>query len=41
VSLDRGRRVRVRRAQQTTRFVRLRSAGFYGMLRTKLTWGER
>jgi len=41
VSLDGGRRVRVRRAQQTTRFVRVRRAGFYGMLRTKLTWGER
>ncbi len=34
-------RVRVRRARQTTRFVRLRSSGFYGILRTKLAWGER
>ncbi len=34
-------RVRVRRAQQTTRFIRLRSSSFYGILRTKLAWGER
>lgn len=41
VPLAEGRRVRVRRAEQTTRFVRVRSAGFYSMLRTKLAWGER
>jgi NAD+ kinase len=35
------RRVRVRRAHQTTRFVRLRSSSFYSILRTKLAWGER
>lgn len=34
-------RVVVRRAAQTTRFVRLRGSSFYGILRTKLAWGER
>ncbi len=34
-------RVRVHRAQQTTRFVRVRSSSFYSILRTKLAWGER
>ncbi len=34
-------RVRVRRAPQTTHFVRVRSSSFYGILRTKLAWGER
>ncbi len=34
-------RVRVRRARQTTRFIRLRSSSFYSILRTKLAWGER
>lgn len=33
--------VRVRRAEQTTRFVRVRNSSFYGILRTKLAWGER
>ncbi|HEY3248966.1 MAG TPA: NAD(+)/NADH kinase [bacterium] len=31
----------VRRAPQTTRFIRLRSDSFYGILRTKLSWGQR
>lgn len=34
-------RVVVRRATQTTRFVRLHGSSFYGILRTKLAWGER
>jgi NAD+ kinase len=34
-------RIRVHRAKQTTRFVRLRQTSFYGILRTKLAWGER
>jgi NAD+ kinase len=34
-------RVRVQRARQTTRFIRLRSSSFYSILRTKLAWGER
>ncbi len=34
-------RVRVRRARQTTRFIRLRTSSFYSILRTKLSWGER
>jgi len=34
-------RVVVRRAAQTTRFVRLRGRSFYSILRTKLAWGER
>jgi NAD+ kinase len=34
-------RVRVRRARQTTRFIRLRRWSFYSILRTKLAWGER
>jgi NAD+ kinase len=34
-------RVRVRRARQTTRFIRLRNSSFYSILRTKLAWGER
>ncbi|MGH2348285.1 MAG: NAD(+)/NADH kinase [bacterium] len=33
--------VTVRRAAQTTTFVRLRRDSFYGMLRTKLSWGQR
>lgn len=33
--------VRIRRAAQTTRFVRLRSSSFYAILRTKLAWGGR
>ncbi len=33
--------VRVRRAAQTTSFIRLRSDSFYGILRTKLSWGQR
>jgi len=35
------RRVVVRRADQTTRFVRLGGGSFYGILRTKLGWGGR
>lgn len=41
VSLGEAGRVRVQRAPQTTRFVRLRDSSFYGILRTKLVWGER
>jgi NAD+ kinase len=41
VPLGAGRRLQVRRAEQVTRFVRLRRHSFYGILRTKLTWGER
>ncbi len=41
VPLGAGQRLRVRRAAQVTRFVRLRRHSFYGILRTKLTWGER
>ncbi len=41
VSLAAVRRVLVRRARQTTRFIRLRPSGFYGILRTKLAWAER
>ncbi|MDQ7819469.1 MAG: NAD(+)/NADH kinase [Armatimonadota bacterium] len=41
VSLEPGQRLRVCRAEQVTRFVRLRRRSFYGILRTKLTWGER
>jgi NAD+ kinase len=33
--------VTVRRAAQTTTFIRLRRDSFYGMLRTKLSWGQR
>lgn len=33
--------VRIRRAAQTARFVRLRSSSFYAILRTKLAWGGR
>ncbi len=35
------RRVVVQRAEPRTRFVRLRGSSFYGILRTKLAWGER
>ena len=41
VSLGDSWQVRVRRAEQTTRFVRVRNLSFYGILRTKLAWGER
>jgi len=41
VSLGEARRVRVRRASQTTRFVRLGEPSFYSILRTKLAWGGR
>ncbi len=41
ISLDAARRVRVQRATQTTRFVRLRDSSFYRILRTKLAWGGR
>lgn len=41
VALGEARRVRVQRARQTTRFVRLRDSSFYSILRTKLAWGER
>jgi len=41
VSLGDSWQVRVRRAEQTTRFVRVRNSSFYGILRTKLAWGER
>ena len=35
------RRVIMRRAAQRTRFIRLGDTSFYGILRTKLAWGER
>lgn len=41
VTLAAVRRVVVQRAAQTTRFVRLRTSSFYGILRTKLAWGGR
>lgn len=41
VSLAETRRVWVRRAQQVTRFVRLRSSSFYAILRTNFAWGGR
>lgn len=41
LSMEETWRVRVRRARQTTRFIRLRSSSFYSILRTKLAWGER
>ncbi|TMI75169.1 MAG: NAD(+)/NADH kinase [Bacillati bacterium ANGP1] len=41
VPLGESWQVRVRRAPQTTRFVRVRNSSFYGILRTKLAWGER
>ncbi len=41
VSLAHARRVKVHRATQTTRFVRLHEPGFYSILRTKLAWGGR
>ena len=41
VTLTAVRRVIVRRAAQRTRFVRLGDTSFYGILRTKLAWGER
>ena len=41
VTLTAVRRVIVRRAAQRTRFVRLGDRSFYGILRTKLAWGER
>jgi len=41
VALAAVRAVVVRRAAQVTRFVRLGGKSFYGILRTKLAWGER
>ncbi|HLA24759.1 MAG TPA: NAD(+)/NADH kinase [bacterium] len=41
VTLTAVRRVIVRRAAQRTRFIRLGDTRFYGILRTKLAWGER
>jgi NAD+ kinase len=41
VTLTAVRRVVVRRAAQRTRFIRLGDTSFYGILRTKLAWGER
>lgn len=41
VTLTAVRRVSVRRAVQRTRFIRLGDSTFYGILRTKLAWGER
>ena len=41
VTLTAVRRVIVRRAAQRTRFIRLGDTSFYGILRTKLAWGER
>ncbi len=41
VSLAEARQVRVQRAPQTTRFVRLGEPSFYSILRTKLAWGGR
>ncbi|MDQ7842919.1 MAG: NAD(+)/NADH kinase [Armatimonadota bacterium] len=41
VALAAVRAVVVRRAEQVTRFVRLGGHTFYGILRTKLAWGER
>ncbi|HET6947847.1 MAG TPA: NAD(+)/NADH kinase [bacterium] len=41
ITLSAVRRVVVRAADQRTRFVRLGGSGFYGILRTKLAWGER
>lgn len=41
VALSAVRRVTVRRAPQTTRFIRLGDTSFYSILRTKLAWAER
>lgn len=41
VPMEQTTRVRVRRARQTTRFIRLHNSSFYTILRTKLAWGER
>lgn len=41
LSLSSARRVVVRRAAPTARFVRLRGSSFYAILRTKLAWGGR
>lgn len=41
VSLAQARRVVVRRAAPTTRFIRLRNWSFYAILRNKLAWGGR
>jgi NAD+ kinase len=41
VTLTAVRRVVVRKAAQRTRFIRLGDTSFYGILRTKLAWGER
>ncbi|HEY6103128.1 MAG TPA: NAD(+)/NADH kinase [bacterium] len=41
VALSAVRRVIVRRAPQTTRFIRLGDTSFYSILRTKLAWAER
>ncbi len=41
VMLTAVRRVTVRRARQTTRFIRLGDSSFYSILRTKLAWAER
>lgn len=41
VTLTAVRRVVVQRAAQRTRFIRLGDTSFYGILRTKLAWGER
>jgi len=41
VTLTAVRRVIVRRARQTTRFIRLGDTSFYSILRTKLAWAER